>query len=153
MHERHLRGVDLNLLPLLGALLTQRSVGRAAAASHLSQPAMSRALGRLRALLDDPLLVRTGGATRLTPRGEALAQPVGALLDEVRATIAPAAFDPAQWRGRVRVAANDHQAITLFPALIARLRRAAPGWTSRCSPRTPLRWRRCNAARCSSASG
>ena len=43
MHEKHLRGVDLNLLTLLDALLTQGSVGRAATAANLSQPAMSRA--------------------------------------------------------------------------------------------------------------
>lgn len=127
MHEKHLRGVDLNLLPLLDALLTERSVGRAAVVSHLSQPAMSRALGRLRALLDDPLLLRTGGETRLTPRAAALAGPVRALLAEVRATIAPATFDPAAWRGRVAIAATDHQALTLLPTLTSRLRRRAPG--------------------------
>ena len=49
MHEKHLRGVDLNLLTLLDALLRYGGVGAAASAVNLSQPATSRALGRLRA--------------------------------------------------------------------------------------------------------
>ena len=129
MHEKHLRGIDLNLLTLLDALLRHGRVGAAAAAVNLSQPATSRALGRLRALFDDPLLVRTGGAVHLTPRAVALAEPVARILDEVRALLAPADFDPAAWSGRVALAATDHQAITLLPTLIARLRVAAPGLT------------------------
>lgn len=127
MHEKHLRGIDLNLLTLLDALLRHGGVGAAAAAVNLSQPATSRALARLRALFDDPLLVRTGGSTRLTPRALGLAEPVARILDEVRAVLAPATFDPASWTGRVTLAATDHQAITLLPALLARLRFAAPG--------------------------
>ena len=127
MHEKHLRGIDLNLLTLLDALLRHGRVGAAASAVNLSQPATSRALGRLRALFDDPLLVRTDGSTRLTPRAHALAEPVARILDEVRALLAPAIFDPAAWKGRVTLAATDHQAITLLPALTVRLRAAAPG--------------------------
>ena len=127
MHETHLRGIDLNLLTVLDALLHHRRVGAAAAAVNLSQPATSRALGRLRDLFDDPLLVRTGGMTRLTPRALALAEPVARVLDEVRALLAPTDFDPATWTSRVTLAATDHQAITLLPALTARLRLAAPG--------------------------
>ena len=127
MHEKHLRGVDLNLLTLLDALLRHGGVGAAASAVNLSQPATSRALGRLRALFDDPLLVRAGGATRLTPRALALAEPVARVLDEVRAMLTPAEFDPSAWTGQVTLAATDHQAITLLPALTARLRVAAPG--------------------------
>lgn len=126
MHERHLRGVDLNLLTLLDALLTQGSVGRAAVAMHLSQPAMSRALGRLRALFGDPLLIRLGATTQLTPRAVALAAPVRRLLAETASLIAPADFTPAEWDGVASLVATDHQAILLLPALAARLHRDAP---------------------------
>lgn len=126
MHPKHLRGVDLNLLVLLDALLTHRAVGHAAAAVNLSQPAMSRALGRLRALLDDPLVLRVGNASRLTPRGEALAAPVRRLLAQASDVIFPVRFDPAGWKGRVLLGATDHQAILLLPPLMARLARDAP---------------------------
>ena len=61
MQEKHLRAIDLNLLPVLDALLRHRNATRAGDEVGLSQPAMSRALGRLRALLGDPLLVRGPG--------------------------------------------------------------------------------------------
>src|SRR5438876_513297 len=66
----HLEGVDLNLLPPLAALLEERHVTRAAGRSGLSQPAMSRALARLRQVLDDQLLVRHGTGYVLTPRAK-----------------------------------------------------------------------------------
>lgn len=127
MRAANLRGIDLNLLVLLDHLLAERNVTRAAAAAHLSQPAMSRALGRLRALLDDPILVR--GADGLVPTARALAlQPaLKRTLAEIRDLLAPQAFDPAAWRARVTVSATDHQTILLLPAVIARLSREAPG--------------------------
>ena len=67
MHEVNLAGLDLNLLPALEALLRLRNVTRAAAEVGLSQPAMSRALSRLRGIFGDPLLVRVGGGLSLTP--------------------------------------------------------------------------------------
>jgi LysR family transcriptional regulator, nod-box dependent transcriptional activator len=58
----NLGGLDLNLLVALDALLSECSVTRAAQRVGLSQPGMSNALGRLRRLFDDPLLVRQGSA-------------------------------------------------------------------------------------------
>ncbi|HLR98323.1 MAG TPA: LysR family transcriptional regulator, partial [Mycolicibacillus parakoreensis] len=57
MHPAHLSRIDLNLVPALVALLDERHVSRAATRMGLSQPAMSRALQRLRRLFDDELLV------------------------------------------------------------------------------------------------
>ena len=51
-----LRGIDLNLLVVLEALLAERHISRAALRLQLSQPAVSHSLARLRQLLDDPLL-------------------------------------------------------------------------------------------------
>src|SRR3954447_19801512 len=104
MRVTHLAGVDLNLLPLLDALLVERHVTRAAERVGLSQPAASRGLGRLRVLLGDPLLVRTGTTLALTPRAEALRQPVRQALGIVEGAIgSPAAFDPAVARRTVRI--------------------------------------------------
>ena len=69
MHRmNNLTGIDLNLLVVLDALLAERHVSRAAIRLNKSQPAVSHALGRLRQLLDDPLLVRHGGALQPTTR-------------------------------------------------------------------------------------
>jgi len=71
MREVHLQNVDLNLLHPLHALLEERHVTRAAKRSFLSQPAMSRALERLREMFGDPLLVRSGRAYERTVRENA----------------------------------------------------------------------------------
>ncbi|MEH6402303.1 MAG: LysR family transcriptional regulator, partial [Sneathiella sp.] len=87
--------VDLNLLKLFDALLKERSVTRAGQRLGLSQPAASRALGRLRQLLGDRLFVRTAKGLELTPRAVALAEPVTELLENARSIVAPAVFEPA----------------------------------------------------------
>jgi hypothetical protein len=77
MPDVHLRNVDLNLLHALHALLEERHVTRAAKRSFLSQPAMSRALDRLRETFGDPLLVRTGRVYERTVRGESVVAGTG----------------------------------------------------------------------------
>src|SRR5262252_2110101 len=72
MREADLAPIDLNLLVALHALLTERHVTRAARRVRMSQPAMSRALGRLRELFSDDLLARVGRQMRPTPRAEEL---------------------------------------------------------------------------------
>ena len=68
----NLNSLDLNLLVALDALLREANVSRAAMRIGLSQPAASHALQRLRDLIGDPLLVRTGPRMELTPRAQAL---------------------------------------------------------------------------------
>jgi DNA-binding transcriptional LysR family regulator len=84
IQQMNLTGRDLNLLMALDALLTERSVSRAAEKIGLSQPATSHALGRLRQIFNDPLLVRVGTRMDLTPRAEALRAP---LAEEVARSI------------------------------------------------------------------
>lgn len=127
MLEKHLRGIDLNLLPVLEALLRHRNATRAGAEVGLSQPAMSRALGRLRHLLDDPLLVRGAGGAMLSPRAESLRQPLAALLAEVRGLLVEPPFDPATETRTLRLAMTDAQAELILAPLVARIGRAAPG--------------------------
>jgi DNA-binding transcriptional LysR family regulator len=127
MRQVNLSGIDLNLLPALEALLRQRNVTRAAVDVGLSQPAMSRALGRLRDMLGDPLLVRSGPGFSLTPRAQDLAGRLAAALEDVRAVFQETHFNPAEIRRTVRFAASDAQTILLGPPLMARLAREAPG--------------------------
>ncbi|GGA53643.1 LysR family transcriptional regulator [Sphingomonas psychrolutea] len=127
MLEKHLRAIDLNLLPVLEALLRHRNATRAGAEVGLSQPAMSRALGRLRHLLDDPLLVRAPGGQMLSPRAEALRQPLAAMLTDLRGLLSEPAFDPAAERRTLRLAMTDAQATLLLAPLVVRVAAAAPG--------------------------
>ncbi len=125
MREVHLRNLDLNLLHPLHALLEERHVTRAAKRSFLSQPAMSRALERLREMFGDPLLVRSGRGYERTVRGERLLRALDALMPRLEGIVRGEEFDPAQSQERFRVALTDHASTTLLPSLVARLRKAA----------------------------
>lgn len=128
MREVNLAGVDLNLLPALEALLKRRNVSQAAEDVGLSQPAMSRALARLREVLGDALLVRVpGGGYALTPRAQALSGQLVATLDHVKAVFREPSFDPARVQRTIRIAGIDTHTILLAPALMARLAKEAPG--------------------------
>jgi DNA-binding transcriptional LysR family regulator len=128
MREVNIFAIDLNLLPALEALLKRRNVSHAAKDVGLSQPAMSRALARLREVLGDPLLVRTpGGGYALSPRGEALSAQLITTLDHVKAVFRDPGFDPASTQRTVRIAGLDTHTLLLAPALMARLAKEAPG--------------------------
>ena len=128
MRPVHLAGIDLNLLVALDALLTEAHVTRAARRVSLTQSAMSRALSRLRVLLDDPLLVRTSQGMRPTPRALALAAPLRRTLEEVEALVYDRpAFVPARARRTFTVAAPDYAKAVLLPPVLAQLAREAPG--------------------------
>ena len=125
MHEVHLRNLDLNLLIPLHALLEERHVTRAAKRSFLSQPAMSRALERLREMFGDPLLVRSGRGYERTVRGERVLRALDALMPRLEGIVRGEEFDPARSQERFRVALTDHASTTLLPSLVSRLRKTA----------------------------
>jgi DNA-binding transcriptional LysR family regulator len=137
MREMHLKAIDLNLLTALGALLSQRSVSEAAREVGLSQPAMSRALDRLRHLLGDELMLRAGSRMVLTARAEALAPRIQAILADIADVVVEPAFDPGQERRSFRIAAVDSQTILLFPGVMARLLAEAPHVDLRAVPMGP----------------
>ncbi len=119
-------GIDLNLLVVLEALLVERHVTRAARRLGMSQPAVSRALARLRELFDDELLVRVGQRMSTTDKAQALLAPLQRVLGDVTELVAPDAFDPGRATGTIKLAAPDIITYMLGPALLARLRREAP---------------------------
>jgi LysR family nod box-dependent transcriptional activator len=132
----NLGGLDLNLLVALDALLSERSVTRAAQRVGLSQPGMSNALARLRRLFDDPLLVRQGAAMVPTSRAEALVGPVQEALELIRAALdAPARFDPATDRRRFRLSCSDYSVLMLIGPLVRALAAEAPGVLVEVRPR------------------
>ena len=125
MREVHLLDLDLNLLVPLHALLEERHVTRAAKRSYLSQPAMSRALERLREMFGDPLLVRSGRTYERTVRGERVLRDLETLMPRLEALVSGVEFDPSRSQERFRVALTDHASTILLPPLMARLRRMA----------------------------
>ena len=126
MREVNLAGVDLNLLPALEALIRRRNVTRAGADVGLSQPAMSRALARLRALLDDPVLVKTPGGLAPTARAQTLLPQLSAALDRIGEALRPGGFDAGALERTFRLASTDVHSLLLGPPLLARMRALAP---------------------------
>lgn len=127
-----LHGIDLNLLVAFDALMAERSVTRAGTRIGRTQPAMSAALARLRALLKDELFVRGPGGLQPTPRALDLAEPLGHALAEIQRTLDfTQAFDPRSSATSFKVGLSDHPAFVLLPKLVERLRDAAPAVTLR----------------------
>jgi DNA-binding transcriptional LysR family regulator len=117
----HWERVDLNLLAPLVALLDERHVSRAAERAHLSQPAMSRALARLRDTLGDELLVRSRGGYQLTPRAERLQRQLAAVLPRLDVLFAAEAFDPGTAAENYRLAGTDYSTSVFGSALFRRV--------------------------------
>jgi DNA-binding transcriptional LysR family regulator len=120
--------IDLNLLLHLDALLTERSVTRAATRVGISQSAMSHNLARLRELFRDELLTRGPEGMRLTPRAMTLVDPARATLAQIQTLVSrDEAFDPATAVRTIRLGLPDSMEVLIIPALLARLRKVAPG--------------------------
>jgi DNA-binding transcriptional LysR family regulator len=120
--------LDLNLLRVFDAVARERHVTRAAQRLHLSQPAVSNALARLRAALGDELFLRKPGGVEPTALAQALAGPVAEALDRLAETLSVRApFDPATARRVFPVAFSEYAEAVLAPPVLARLAREAPG--------------------------
>ncbi|MBL0420582.1 LysR family transcriptional regulator [Ramlibacter sp. AW1] len=118
---------DLNLLKVLAAVARTRSVTLAADELGLSQPGVSSALARLRAVTGDPLFVRTGKGMEPTPRAQDLLGSAQDLLAKIgQAVRAGAAFDPATTPTVFRLALSDVGEMSVLPALLNDLRASAP---------------------------
>lgn len=122
-----LKRVDLNLLVALDALLSERSVTRAAERLSVGQSAMSSTLGRLRKLLDDPVLVRDGRALVPTPLALSLEMPVRRILSEVEQVLSQGeGFDPVTDERTFTILASDFVVMTFLQPLLRELSHAAP---------------------------
>ncbi len=126
MLATHLHDIDLNLLTLLEALFATGTVTGAGDRVGLSQPAASRALGRLRRMLGDPLFVRGRDRLTPTPRAAALEAPLRAVLASIRAMVVTPVFDPLTATGSIRLMVHDTDAAGMVPRLLGVLAREAP---------------------------
>jgi DNA-binding transcriptional LysR family regulator len=122
--------LDLNLLVVFHHLLLHKRVSAVAPVLGMSQPAVSSALGRLRASLGDELFLRTQGGMEPTPYALQLAEPVAVALDGLQQALnVRAAFDPASSTRSFTIAMTDVGEMYFLPVLVDAMTRAAPGVT------------------------
>jgi DNA-binding transcriptional LysR family regulator len=119
MRLMQLRQADLNLLVVFSVLAEERNVSRAAKRLLLSQPAVSRALMRMRDTFHDDLLIRTAKGYEPTPKGERVLRELEFMLPRLDRLIAGTTFDPSTERCAFRIAATDN-ATSLFAPILCR---------------------------------
>ena len=126
---------DLNLLPIFVVLMEERSVTRAAQRLGITQPALSNALTRLRAVMRDPLFIRERYGIQPTALALELAPAIAkalATIDDI--VVGQQEFDPARAERLITIAPNSYVEFVLVPAIVARLRAVAPGIRLRLTP-------------------
>jgi DNA-binding transcriptional LysR family regulator len=124
----NVRDIDLNLLRVFDAVLRERGVTPAAARLGLTQPAVSNALARLRALFGDALFVRTPAGMDATPFARGVAEPVRQALALLESALAHGpGFEPASATRAFRFYMSDLGQVEFLPPLVERVQRAAPG--------------------------
>lgn len=127
-----LSAVNLNLLRVLEAVVTARSVSGAAVRLGVSQSAVSHALRELRELFDDPLLERSGHGMALTPFADRVGRRLQRGLAELEKALAEeVAFEPASSSRTFTIAADDHMAAIVLQSMVWMVRREAPEVTFR----------------------
>jgi DNA-binding transcriptional LysR family regulator len=117
MRLTQLRQADLNLLIVFAVFAEERNVSRAAERLLLSQPAVSRALQRLRDMFHDNLFVRTAEGYELTPQGQRLLQELEVMLPKIDRLLSGSSFDPTVEQAAFRLAVTDNAAAVLIPVL------------------------------------
>jgi DNA-binding transcriptional LysR family regulator len=117
MRLEKLRQVDLNLLVTFAAIAEEKSVTAAASRLLLSQPAVSRALQRARAMFQDDLLIRSPNGFELTLRGRKILAELESLLPTMEHLVAPGAFDPMREKSHFRIAGPDNVCTVVLPRL------------------------------------
>lgn len=132
------RTLDLNLLKVFEALMTEGSVTRAANALFMTQPAVSNALARLRDGLQDPLFVRSGNGVMPTQRAAVLWAELGEALGRMRGALDAQAFDPARASVEFSLSMSDYTAGVVMPRLCNHLAQVAPLARVRTVPNTVL---------------
>ncbi|WP_108126946.1 LysR substrate-binding domain-containing protein [Saccharospirillum mangrovi] len=126
---------DLNLLPILLALIEERSVTRAADRLGMTQPAVSNALTRLRSLLNDPLFIRERYGMQPTAKAMALAPVIEAALGDLdEAILEQQDFNPQRAERQFVIAPNSYAELVLAPLIVSRMREQAPGIRLRLTP-------------------
>jgi len=122
----NLASIDLNRLLVLHAVISERSVTRAAATLHVTPSAVSNALARLRATFDDPLLVRSGRGLVLTPRAAGLAPQLADAVSAMARVVERSNFEPERTTRTFVLACSDAEQISEVPRIAAAFSRKLP---------------------------
>ncbi len=131
--------LDLNLLTAMDAVLEEGSVTGAADRLHLSQPAMSRTLGRIRKVTGDQIMVRTGRTMTPTPYALAIRDEVHLLVRRADALLRPQQrLDLATLERTFTIASHEALITALAAPLLSAVRAQAPGVLLRFLPEGPL---------------
>ena len=136
MNPVNFRTLDLNLLRVFDAAMSERSLTKAAAKLSLTQPAVSNSIRRLREAVGDDLLRRSGQGLVPTPRAQALWPTVQEALRQLQATLSPSPFVAATANTTFVLTMADATAAELMPGLVAVMDRDAPGVALRVVPLT-----------------
>jgi DNA-binding transcriptional LysR family regulator len=119
------RLLDLNLLRVFDAMMAEGSVAGAASRLSITPSAVSHALGRLRALFNDPLFVRSAGGMRATPRASEIGAKVREGLHFLEGALTPTDFLAEESGRTFTVACSAYVSAVLLPGVIARMRERA----------------------------
>jgi DNA-binding transcriptional LysR family regulator len=128
--------LDLNLLRVFDAVMTEQNLTRAANRLAMTQPAVSNAVKRLRDALGDELLIRTAHGVKPTARAESLWPAVRRALADLEEAVAPRSFELAKANATFRMAMADATAGLLLPPLVRLIEGEAPGIDIRMVPLT-----------------
>lgn len=128
--------LDLNLLRVFDAVMTEQNLTRAANRLAMTQPAVSNAVKRLREALGDELLIRTAHGVKPTARADSLWPAVRRALAELEEAVAPRSFELAKAHATFRMAMADATAALLLPSLVRLIENEAPGIDIRMVPLT-----------------
>jgi len=135
MLRGHAESLDLHQLRVIDVLLRERSVTRSSMVLNITQPALSKALGRLRGYFDDPLFVRVGLQMEPTPKALSMAPGVRAILDGVQALKADQVpFDPRVSDRSFSFLAVDAAIVVMLPPIVRALEVEAPSVHLRAVP-------------------
>jgi DNA-binding transcriptional LysR family regulator len=128
--------LDLNLLRVFDAVMTEQNLTRAASRLAMTQPAVSNAVKRLRDALSDELLIRTAHGVKPTARAESLWPAVRRALADLEEAVAPRTFELTKANATFRMAMADATAGLLLPPLVRLIEKDAPGIDIRMVPLT-----------------
>jgi DNA-binding transcriptional LysR family regulator len=128
--------LDLNLLRVFDAVMSEQNLTRAASRLAMTQPAVSNAIRRLRDALKDEIVIRTAHGVKPTPRAESLWPAVRRALAQLQEVVAPHTFDVSQATATFRLAMADATAALALPSLMRSIEKEAPGLSIRMMPLT-----------------
>jgi DNA-binding transcriptional LysR family regulator len=122
-----MRPQELNLLMVFDAIMTERSITRAAHRLSMTQPAVSNAVSRMRVVWKDELFVKNGRNIQPTLHAQNLWNKVREPLTSLTEAVDPKSFNPATAKRTFRVAVNDIVVDMAWAELRCTIEKEAPG--------------------------